>query len=331
MHGVSLIMPVYHAGKRTEEIQHLHEALHSVIALTLSPHMPSYELIIVNDASRNPATKTTLDGYARDYPWIKVLNNDENKGPSYARNRALEIAQYDFIAGVDADDILTMHAGQFYRQSIDLLAKDSMHAYINPKIKQFGTIECLAMMPKTIRDREVALIGYAPACAVYRADDVRAVGGWNVDAPKAEDWKLAVDVMAMRWRSGLNNMVSTLPGIAYLYRQYSHGENVNARSVDRAKLREFMIKGNEDFYRARFGTDSVDDISDLISTFRKKVKNGGILRGHFENIMQAPVQTTFYLLSRSQKLKRIFDRVGVANPFIPSIKPSLTYKSPELS
>ena len=259
-------MPVYHAGKRPEEIDHFREALDSIVALSLSPHMIPFELIIVDDASRAPAARTIMAEYEENYPWIRTIHLDENKGPSNARNRALGIVKYDYIAGVDADDILTPSSAQFYNNAVSILGRDSYMAYINPKIKQFGTYECLAMIPQKIKDKEVALIGYAPACAVYRRDDVQDVGGWRIDAPKAEDWKLAVDVLAARWRRGLSNNIITLPHVSYLYRQYTHGENVNARPVDRLDLRAFIIKGNEDFYMDRFQTDSADKITDMIST-----------------------------------------------------------------
>jgi glycosyltransferase involved in cell wall biosynthesis len=316
MRGISLIMPVYHSGNRPEEIDHLHEALSSVLALTLSPDMIPFELIIIDDASKNPRTQDVIKEYASRHPWIKIISNETNHGPSYARNRALEIAQYDHIAGVDADDILTNNAAKFYRDAIDKLYNDSFMAYINPTIKQFGTINCLSMIPHHIKDKEVALIGYAPACAVYRTDDVKDVGGWRVDAPKAEDWKLAVDVLASRWRKGLSNHIITLPHISYLYRQYDDGKNVNARIIDKHSMRTFLIDGNEDFYKDRFGTDSPDVITSMISTKLKRLKHGGVLRAVFASLMDNPRGTISAVLGRSQSMKRIFNAVGLQNPFL---------------
>ena len=317
MRGISLIMPVYHAGRRPEEIGHFRQALDSVVALSLSPHMVPFELIIIDDASENPQTQNIINEYASHYPWIKALQNEVNSGPSFARNRALDIAQYDHIAGVDADDILTPNTAKFYNRAVSLLTRDPYMAYVNPKIKQFGTFNCLALIPRHIKDKEVALIGYAPACAVFRMDDVKEVGGWRVDAPKAEDWKLAVDILASRWRRGLTNHIITLPQVSYLYRQYDHGENVNARPVDHRALRAFLIDGNEDFYQSRFCTDSPDVITNMISTKLKRLKYGCTLRATFESFVHNPIETSRFVLSRSQQLKRIFNAIELQNPFIP--------------
>lgn len=88
---VTVIIPAYNMAR------YLPQAVDSALAQTGC----TLEVIIVDDAS----TDDTL-AVARSYtdPRVRVLTNDENRGPSFSRNRALEAACGTWIALLDADD-----------------------------------------------------------------------------------------------------------------------------------------------------------------------------------------------------------------------------------
>jgi glycosyltransferase involved in cell wall biosynthesis len=87
---VSIIMPVYNAEP------FLRETLDSIYAQTYEP----LEVIAVDDGSTDSSV-TIL----RSYPDVRIVQQ-ENQGPSAARNRAIEHARGEFIAYVDADDVV---------------------------------------------------------------------------------------------------------------------------------------------------------------------------------------------------------------------------------
>src|SRR5262245_55808061 len=88
---VSIVIPAYNAAP------FIGDALQSVFAQTYS----DYEVIVVNDGS--PDTDELLKVLAPFRDRLTYLEQ-ENKGPSAARNHAIEKARGEFIAFLDSDD-----------------------------------------------------------------------------------------------------------------------------------------------------------------------------------------------------------------------------------
>ena len=89
---ISVIMPVYN----TKE-EYLREAIESILNQTYT----DFEFIIINDGSTNNAEEVILS-YEDDR--IKYIKQ-ENQGISKSRNNAHKIAQGEYIAVFDSDDI----------------------------------------------------------------------------------------------------------------------------------------------------------------------------------------------------------------------------------
>lgn len=87
---VSLVMPAFNAART------IGAALSSAIDQTYEVD----QLIVVDDAS----TDATVE-IARAFPKVRVLQQDGNRGPSAARNRAITEAGTELIAWLDADDM----------------------------------------------------------------------------------------------------------------------------------------------------------------------------------------------------------------------------------
>ena len=91
---VSVITPAYKAAR------YIGHAIESVQAQTLT----DWEMIIVDDASPDE-TAEVVKRYLDD-PRIKLIRSERNRGECGARNLALEAAQGEWIAPLDADDWL---------------------------------------------------------------------------------------------------------------------------------------------------------------------------------------------------------------------------------
>jgi succinoglycan biosynthesis protein ExoO len=92
---VSVITPAYNVAP------YIGQCIESVQAQTLS----DWEMIVVDDASTDD-TVTVVQRYLDDAR-IHLLCNPQNRGASDARNRALDAAQGEWIAVLDADDWMT--------------------------------------------------------------------------------------------------------------------------------------------------------------------------------------------------------------------------------
>ena len=91
---ISVIVPVYKAEA------FLDRCVESVLAQT----MGDFELILIDDGSPDRCGEM-CDAYANTDSRVRVIHQ-KNAGQAAARNRALDIAQGEFIAFVDSDDYI---------------------------------------------------------------------------------------------------------------------------------------------------------------------------------------------------------------------------------
>lgn len=91
---VSVIVPAYNAEK------YLHECVESIFSQSVA----DWELLLINDGSTD-GTGAICDGYASADARVRVIHQP-NAGVSAARNRGLDEALGEWIAFLDADDVM---------------------------------------------------------------------------------------------------------------------------------------------------------------------------------------------------------------------------------
>ncbi len=102
---VSFIVPAYNMER------YLHKAIQGI----LNQNNISYEIIIVNDGSKD-LTARIADEYAMKYSCINVIHKS-NGGISSARNAGLQMARGEYICFLDSDDFYSLDfAYDFYKQ-----------------------------------------------------------------------------------------------------------------------------------------------------------------------------------------------------------------------
>lgn len=116
---ISVIIPVYNA------VSCLAACLDSV----LSQSYTDFELLLVDDGSTDGSGDLCDDYVCRDAR-VSVFHQ-ENGGPSSARNRALDVAQGEYIAFIDSDDVVhsqyleVMVRGMEESQDVDVIRVSS--------------------------------------------------------------------------------------------------------------------------------------------------------------------------------------------------------------
>lgn len=134
MKKVSIIVPVYNVSK------FLKDCLDSILSQTY----PNIELIIIEDKSTDNSL-AILKEYQEQYPFIKLLTNDVNKGLSYTRNRGLEIATGEYISFIDSDDIIEPDFIELIVNSMELnntsIGICSYNTFFNKPKKNQGTAD----------------------------------------------------------------------------------------------------------------------------------------------------------------------------------------------
>ena len=90
---ISIIMAAYNAEKTIEQ------AIDSVLNQTY----PNFELLVVNDCSKDRTVELVRNIAAKDSR-VRLISNVKNSGVSYTRKHGLEEAQGSWIAILDSDD-----------------------------------------------------------------------------------------------------------------------------------------------------------------------------------------------------------------------------------
>lgn len=99
---ISVIVPVYNA----EEF--LYDSLGNLVNQTFRTLFPHHgmEVICVDDASTDRSLQILHQCQSQFPDIVKVLHQDQNRGPGAARNRGLEMARGQYIGFMDADDLI---------------------------------------------------------------------------------------------------------------------------------------------------------------------------------------------------------------------------------
>ena len=240
---VSVLMAV-HDGER-----YLAEALDSVLSQTLA----DFEAVVVDDASTD-GTAAILDAYARRDPRLVVLRNEENRKLAASLNRGLAACRAPLVARADADDV----------NLPDRLERQAAFLDAHPEV---GVLGCAfhTMTPDgryggtkryvtdhaTIRARQLFASSLLHPGVMFRADVVRAVGGYDEAYWTAQDSDLWT---RLRDRTRFAN----LPDPLVRYR--THGESIlNTRGGAGRRL-SVSVPGRalSEFLRRPLGDDEAE-------------------------------------------------------------------------
>ncbi len=84
-----------------EKIEWMRQSIDSILNQTFS----DFEFIIINDNPQRKDNQLLTSEYSKRDKRIKVMHNEQNIGLTKSLNKGLKIAQGDYIARMDADDI----------------------------------------------------------------------------------------------------------------------------------------------------------------------------------------------------------------------------------
>lgn len=216
MPRLSVIMSVYN-GER-----YLQAALDSILQQTFE----DFDFLIVNDASSD-GTAAILKAAAQRDPRVRVFNNASNLGLTASLNQLLMIAEGEYIARMDADDLSLPQ--RFAKQVAYLDAHPACvlvgadMAIINAEGEQIDT------MRRAEKDAVVAwrmlfynhLAGHSQV--MFRTDAALAVGGYDEARRYSQDYDLWLRLQAL-------GTLSIMPEILLHYRR--HEASITARRYD---------------------------------------------------------------------------------------------------
>ena len=210
---ISVVMSAYNEPERF-----LRESIESILGQTYR----DFEFIIIQDNPDNEAIERVVNEYAAKDSRIRFYKNERNIGLAMSLNRGIELARYDIIARMDADDISLPE--RFEKEVAYLDAHPDMHmvsvAYttIDENGKQVRESNKLprkySQTKKVMMDYNIVL---HPGVMMYKKD-LDELGGYR-NFPAAQDRELWLRYISKGWKFGFVREV--------LFRYRTTGENTS--------------------------------------------------------------------------------------------------------
>lgn len=235
MPRVSVLIPVY----RTEEA-HLRAAIESI----LSQSFKDFELLLLNDApdDTRPEAVAASYGDAR----IRYICNERNLGITPSRNKLIELAQGDYLAVMDHDDLSL--PTRLEKQVAYMDAHPEV-GVCGARVQNFGESNKVSTYPLSSREIKLGLMDgcmVPHSCAMIRRELLERTGIRYEEAySPAEDYALWCRLMP-------HTEFCNLPEVLLHYRLYAG--NTSKKAAERmagaaAAIRAFVRTENAALYR----------------------------------------------------------------------------------
>jgi GT2 family glycosyltransferase/SAM-dependent methyltransferase len=174
---ISVLLPTYESN-----LPELRAAVESVRAQLYS----HWELCIVDDGSRKPGLKEYLAQLQAD-PRIRIGRNTRNEGISATLNAALAMAQGDFVAFLDHDDLLHETALLRVAEAIDGCPDAQLLYTDEDMLDQHGQRVSPHFKPDW-NEEWIRTSNYVLHLCVARTEAARAIGGFRAQYDGVQDW-----------------------------------------------------------------------------------------------------------------------------------------------
>jgi len=229
---ISVVVPVYNPDRPW---------LVAMVESVRSQAYENWELCLADDLSPSPHVREALSEWASSDPRIKVAFREQNGNIAAASNTALALATGEFVALLDHDDVLRLHA--LHRvvevfqdeRDVDLVYSDEDKILIGG---ERGQVHFKAQF-----DPDYLLsTNYVSHLSVLRRDAISAVGGFRsgFDGSQDHDLVLRVSERARRIRHVADVLYSwrQVPGSAAL----EHSEKPAAWGAGRRAVADALTR-----------------------------------------------------------------------------------------
>lgn len=249
---ISIILPVFNPN---------HEWLKEAINSVINQIYPNWELCIADDCSTDTEIKKILEYYSQNDSRIKVIYRPINGHISLASNSALELVTGDFIALLDHDDIIPIHALYWVAKTIlnipdiKLIYSDEDKIDVNG-IRQNPYFKCDWNPELFYSQNLISHLG------VYQTALIKKIGGFREDYEGSQDYDLALRFIELISPKEIFH----IPKILYHWRVSNNSTSSSMENKNYAKTS--AIKAINDY----FVRNKKNAIADIIRPGLYRVK-----------------------------------------------------------
>lgn len=185
------------------------ENIHDIIDRMHKLNYPNYEIIVINDGSKD-ATVEVVESILYEYPKLRFVNNEINKGKAHALYLGLLASKGEYIVGVDADSYLENDA-LIHLIAPMLAENDGLNVGAvtgNPRVRnrtnllaklQTAEYSSVVGMIKRTQQLSSSCMTVSGVCVAYRKKALIDCGLWDKDMI-AEDIAVTWKLHDRKWR-----------------------------------------------------------------------------------------------------------------------------------
>lgn len=294
---ISVVMAVY-----KEPIEWIRLAIDSILNQTFQ----DFEFIIINDNPIREDNQFVLNEYMIKDSRIVLVANNENIGLTKSLNKGLGIANGDYIARMDADDIACVDR---FKIQVDFLDHNNDIDVCGSAVNCFGKVDIERRFPLN-NDKMYFFVEncFAHPTVMGKAKVFKQFK-YNEECRFAQDYELwyrmysngikfhNIDKPLLNYRTS-NSQIGAL---------HNEGQNIIGREIRRASITEYVHRYNKDF---KFCTDGV-----LVADINNIVKNVVLPNHIYQKLL-------FYLALSTDSIN---ERIILLILLIPKYKLALGY------
>lgn len=234
---ISIVMPVFNGS-----LIFLRSAIESV----LQQCYKNWELCIAHDASCKPDSVEILNEYATKDPRIKIVYREHNGNISAGKNSALELANGEFVAFFDHDDLL--HETALYEIAFEISTRPNVDIIYSDEDMIDETGKRSLAHHKTNFNPELFLgQNIINHLGVYRRSLIEKIGGFRVGFDGSQDYDLALRA----WTESSIDQIRHIPAILYHCRRtatkkrFSETNHAKCIGSARTSIQEYLDSEGE--------------------------------------------------------------------------------------
>ncbi len=231
---VSVLTAVYNTPE-----QYLREAIESILAQTYT----DFEFVILNDASPDENVEKVVKSY--NDKRIRYYKNEQNLGISLSRNKLIDLADGEYLAVFDHDDISLPDRLQ---KQVEFLDSHPDVGVVGNWHKITGKKERVARYPTT--DKEIKETLTVSCCICHSSSMIRKSVLTENNIRYENEYTPAEDY-ALWCRLLPKTKFANIPEVLFIYR--NHEQNTSHRQQDRmwnasVRIQNFVRRENPELW-----------------------------------------------------------------------------------
>ena len=247
MKKVSIIIPCFNQG------EWIKEAVESAVNQTYK----NVEIVIINDGSTDNS-EDVIHSLCKKYPDIVFINEKENHGVVYARNKAIQMTSAEYILPLDADDKI---APSYVEKAVKILEENPNIGIVYSRARIFGIKNKEWKLAEFSRE-DILYKNCIFSSVLFRKRDFEKIGGYKEYMKDGwEDWDLWLSFIEAGFE------VHRIDEVLFFYRKYKQ-----ASRSDLLKNKDLMLYSNLFKNHLNLYLNSDDLIKRVYGQTEKKLK-----------------------------------------------------------